>query len=207
MLKSELVSVFGGEPLSALTAADFLRIHFQDRLEPFGVGDRFVGLSQRPPGPIQRFTNHDGRRFARQTVVNPTFLLARGNQSALMKDGKVLGHGGGRQSQQFGDLANTQFAPAQCQKNPDAARIGQRLCDGHKPAHIYISPHNEMTIAHRTGVRNRFLKDFFQCLHDRCHAAFAGLALETVFLEAPLSAWRVQVAALQQHAAEARAVL
>src|SRR5208282_4763219 len=96
MLEFEIVSVSGGEPLSALTAADFLHIHFQDRFEPFGVGDRFVGLSQRPPGPIQRFTNHDGRRFVRQAVINPTFCLARGNQSALMKDGKVLGHGGGR---------------------------------------------------------------------------------------------------------------
>jgi hypothetical protein len=74
-----------------------------------------------------------------------------------MEDGKVPGPGGGRQAEQFGDSANTQFALAQSQKNSHAAGIGQRLGDGHKLAHIYISPNNEMTIAPSRRLRNCFI--------------------------------------------------
>ena len=51
------------------------------------------------------------------------------------------------------------------------------------------------------------LKDGLQCLPDRLYATFAGLVLEIVLLEVSLPIRCVQVAAVQQCAADARAVL
>ncbi len=110
----------------------------QNLLQLLRVGGGFIRLGQRFVDPVQRLAHGDGRGFVRQPVINPPLRLARQNQPGVVQDGKVLGNGGGREAEQFGDLADAQFAAPEREENPHPVRVGQRLGDGHEFAHIIV---------------------------------------------------------------------
>jgi hypothetical protein len=140
---------------TALSATDFFNVHLQNFAQPLGVGFGLGGFGERLMHPIQRLA--DRRRHGRvgQTVMHPALGFAGLNQTRVMEDGEVLGHGGRRKAEQLGDLADAQFPAPERQKNPHATGVGQRLGDGHEFAHIVISSNDEMNIARTMTARKR----------------------------------------------------
>jgi len=69
--------------------------------------------------------------------VYPPTLLACLDESGLPEDRQMSGDGRWRQSQQFGDLAEAQFAcAADRQQRPQASLIRQGGGDGEKVVHM-----------------------------------------------------------------------
>src|ERR1017187_124467 len=77
-----------------LSSADFGQVHFHNPFQPLRIGERLVSFGERLVNPVQRFTDSRRDGFVRQPVINPAFRLARQNQTRLVEDGEVFGHGG-----------------------------------------------------------------------------------------------------------------
>jgi hypothetical protein len=152
---------YSTSPPATLAATDFFNVHLQNFAQTLGVGFGLGGFGERLMHPIQRLADRHRHGRVGQTVIHPSLRFAGLDEAGVMEDGEVLGDGGRREAEQFRDLADAQFPAAERQQNPHAARVGQRLGDGHEFSHIYISSNNEMTITPKAFPVKRNIWDMF----------------------------------------------
>jgi hypothetical protein len=103
--------------------------------------------------PLERGADRPGLIIS-NAVIHPAAVLASIDQAGLPEDGEMPRDGGGGKAKEADDLADAEFAMAECHERPDAALIGEGSGDFHEGGvghggwsrgiRFVISPDNEM---------------------------------------------------------------